>query len=82
MIIEAELLRIIEQLSKFVIIMSILKEIYEYKIDFVSNQKITPQSKIESKLNINNNNFPFFEKLNHQKSQISIIGEIKNEVPL
>ena len=37
--------------------MSILKEIYEYKIDFVSNQKeITPQSKIESKLNINNIN--------------------------
>ena len=47
--------------------MSILKEIYEYKIDFVSNQKeITPQSKIESKLNINNINFPFFEKLNNQ----------------
>ena len=48
--------------------MSILKEIYEYKIDFVSNQKeIIPQSKIENKLNINNINFPFFEKLNHQK---------------
>ena len=62
--------------------MSILKEIYEYKIDFVSNQKeITPQSKIESKLNINNINFPFFEKLNHQNSQISIIGEIKKASP-
>ena len=62
--------------------MSILKKIYEYKIDFVSNQKeITPQSKIESKLNINNNNFPFFEKLNYQKSQISIIGEIKKASP-
>ena len=62
--------------------MSILKEIYEYKIDFVSNQKeITPQSKIESKLNINNTNFPFFEKLNYQKSQISIIGEIKKASP-
>ena len=47
--------------------MSILKEIYEYKIDFVSNQKeIIPQSKIENKLNINNINFPFSEKLNHQ----------------
>ena len=47
--------------------MSILKEIYEYKIDFVSNQKeMTPQSKIESKLSINNINFHFFEKLNHQ----------------
>jgi len=62
--------------------MSILKEIYEYKIDFVSNQKeITPQSQIESKLNINNINFPFFEKLNNQKSQISIIGEIKKASP-
>ena len=62
--------------------MSILKEIYEYKIDFVSNQKeITPQSKIENKLNINNINFPFFEKLNHQNSQISIIGEIKKASP-
>ena len=62
--------------------MSILKEIYEYKIDFVSNQKeITPQSKIESKLNIKNINLPFFEKLNHQKSQISIIGEIKKASP-
>lgn len=62
--------------------MSILKEIYEYKIDFVSNQKkIIPQSKIENKLNINNINFPFFEKLNHQNSQISIIGEIKKASP-
>ena len=62
--------------------MSILKEIYEYKIDFVSNQKeITSQSKIESKLSINNINFPFFEKLNHQKGQISIIGEIKKASP-
>ena len=63
--------------------MSILKEIYEYKIDFVSNQKeIIPQSKIENKLNINNINLPFFEKLNHQNRQISIIGEIKKLVPL
>ena len=62
--------------------MSILKEIYEYKIDFVSNQKkIIPQSKIENNLNINNINFPFSEKLNHQKSQISIIGEIKKASP-
>ena len=62
--------------------MSILKEIYEYKVDFVSNQKeITPQSKIESKLNIKNINLPFFEKLNQQKSQISIIGEIKKASP-
>ena len=62
--------------------MSILKEIYEYKIDFVSNQKeIIPQSKIENKLNINNINFPFSEKLNHQNSQISIIGEIKKASP-
>ena len=49
-------------------IYNVIKEIYEYKIDFVSNQKeIIPQSKIENKLNINNINFPFFEKLNHQK---------------
>ena len=62
--------------------MSILKEIYEYKIDFVSNQKkIVPQSSIEKKLNINNINFPFSEKLNHQNSQISIIGEIKKASP-
>jgi len=58
--------------------MSILKEIYEYKIDFVSNQKkIIPQSKIENKLNINNINFPFYDKLKNQNGQISIIGEIK-----
>ena len=44
-------------------------------------KKIIPQSKIENKLNINNNNFPFFEKLNHQNSQISIIGEIKKASP-
>ena len=62
--------------------MSILKEIYEYKVGFISNQKeTTPQSVIENKLNINNINFPFFEKLNHQKSQISIIGEIKKASP-
>ncbi len=62
--------------------MSILKEIYDYKIDFVSNRKkIISQSKIENKLNINNINFPFFEKLNHQKNQISIIGEIKKASP-
>ena len=62
--------------------MSILKEIYKYKIDFVSNQKkIIPQSQIENKLNIDNINFPFFEKLNRQKSQISIIGEIKKASP-
>ena len=62
--------------------MSILKEIYEYKIDFVSNQKKKiPQSKIENKLNIDNINFPFFEKLNHQNSQLSIIGEIKKASP-
>ena len=49
---------------------------------FVSNQKeINPQSKIESKLKINNINFPFFEKLNHQNNQISIIGEIKKASP-
>ena len=62
--------------------MSILKEIYQYKIDFVSNQKeIIPLSKIENKLNVNNLNFPFSEKLNHQNSQISIIGEIKKASP-
>ena len=62
--------------------MSILKKIYEYKIDFVSNQKkIIPQLKIENKLNINNINYPFFEKLNHQNNQISIIGEIKKASP-
>ena len=62
--------------------MSILKEIYQYKIDFVSNQKeIVPQSKIENKLNIKSINFPFSEKLNHQNSQISIIGEIKKASP-
>ena len=62
--------------------MSILKEIYEYKVDFVLNQKkIISQSQIENKLNINNINFPFFEKLNQQNSQISIIGEIKKASP-
>ncbi len=62
--------------------MSILKEIYEYKISFVSKQKkIISQSKLENKLNIINNNYPFFEKLNHQNNQISIIGEIKKASP-
>ena len=62
--------------------MSILKEIYEYKIDFISNQKkMIPQSKIENELDISNTNYPFFEKLNHQNSQISIIGEIKKASP-
>ena len=45
---------------------------------FQIKKKIIPQSKIENKLNIKNINFPFFEKLNHQKSRISIIGEIKS----
>ena len=63
--------------------MSILKEIYNYKLDFVSRKKkLLPQNNIESKISLskNKNNF-FSKKLNSQKNRISIIGEIKKASP-
>ena len=51
------------------------------KLIFVKSKRNNSSIKIENKLNINNFNFPFFEKLNHH-SQISIIGEIKNSPSL
>ena len=45
--------------------MSILKEIYEYKLHFVNKQKINPQVNIESK--IKNDKFkllPFYKRCN------------------
>ena len=63
--------------------MSILKEIYNYKLDFVSRKKkLLPQNNIESKISLSKyeNNF-FSKKLNSQKNRISIIGEIKKASP-
>ena len=63
--------------------MSILKEIYEYKLGFVEKQKkVIPQIKIENKISENKRNFfSFFKKLNIQNNYISIIGEIKKASP-
>ena len=63
--------------------MSILKEIYEYKIDFVEKQKkLHAQSDILNKLkNITSYNFSFSQKLKNEMSRTSIIGEIKRASP-
>ncbi len=63
--------------------MSILKEIYNYKLDFVSKKKkLLPQNNIESKISLSKYEGNFFsKKLNSQKNRISIIGEIKKASP-
>ena len=63
--------------------MSILKEIYEYKIDFVSKQKeLHTQSEILNKLkNITSYDFRFSKKLKDEMSRTSIIGELKRASP-
>ena len=63
--------------------MSILKEIYEYKKNFVEEQKNKcSQKKIENQLKIDkNSSFKFYKKLKKECDQISIIGEIKKGSP-
>ena len=63
--------------------MSILKEIYDYKINYVEKQKlIITQSEIQKKINISRSNkFPFYRKLANQNNNISIIGELKRASP-
>ncbi len=63
--------------------MSILKEIYNYKIDFVTKQKETiSQSSIEAKINLSDSDHSsFYKKLKAQENKISIIGEVKKASP-
>ena len=63
--------------------MSILKEIYEYKKNFVAQQKNKcSQKEIENQLIIDkNSSFKFYKKLKKECDQISIIGEIKKGSP-
>ena len=63
--------------------MSILNEIYEYKIDFVEKQKkLHNQSDILDKIkNLPSHNFSFSKKLKNEKTQTSIIGELKRASP-
>ena len=63
--------------------MSILKEIYDYKLNFVSKQKkILPQKEIEKEIKIDDNNKnSFYKKLKIENNKISIIGEIKKASP-
>tara|TARA_A100001011_G_scaffold339927_1_gene371626 strand:+ start:1196 stop:1987 length:792 start_codon:yes stop_codon:yes gene_type:complete len=63
--------------------MSILNEIYEYKINFVEKQKkLRSQSNILNKIkNISIHNFKFSEKLKNEMSRTSIIGELKRASP-
>ena len=63
--------------------MSILNEIYEYKIDFVEKQKkLHTQNDILNKLKDTTiHNFSFSKKLKNEISQTSIIGELKRASP-
>ena len=63
--------------------MSILKEIYKYKIDFVNKQKkLHTESDIMNKLkNITSHDFIFSKKLKDEVYQTSIIGELKRASP-
>lgn len=63
--------------------MSILKDIYKYKIDYVEKQKkIYNQIDIVNKIkNISSQNFIFSEKLKNEISKTSIIGELKRASP-
>ena len=63
--------------------MSLLKEIHDYKLQFVSNQKKL-KSLDEIKSNIKNddaNKFCFSKKLKNEDNRVSIIGEIKKASP-
>ena len=63
--------------------MSILNEIYEYKIEFVEKQKkLHTQNDIIDKIkDLPSHNFSFSKKLKNEKSRTSIIGEIKRASP-
>ncbi len=63
--------------------MSILNEIYNYKLDFVAHQKNTlSQKEIEKEIITNSDtNFVFKNKLNCQSNKFSIIGELKKASP-
>ena len=63
--------------------MSILKEIYEYKIDFVEKQKklLTQSDIIEKTKDLHSHNFTFSKKLKNETSRTSIIGELKRASP-
>ena len=63
--------------------MSILKEIYEYKINFVNKQKkLRNQGDILNKLkDIPSHDFSFSKKLKDETSRTSIIGELKRASP-
>ena len=63
--------------------MSILEEIYQYKLSFVKKQKeIISQAEIENKVQSKKHNVvSFYERLINQKDKISIIGEIKRASP-
>ena len=63
--------------------MSILNEIYEYKIDFVEKQKkLHAQSDILDIIkDLPSQNFIFSKKLKNEMSQTSIIGELKRASP-
>lgn len=63
--------------------MSILKEIYQYKIFFVQKQKkITSQANLIKKIQFNDNdNLRFHKVLKNQNDRVSIIGEIKKASP-
>ena len=63
--------------------MSILNEIYEYKIDFVNKQKkLHLQSDILNKIkHIPSHDFTFSKKLKNETSRTSIIGELKRASP-
>ncbi len=63
--------------------MSILNEIYEYKIDFVEKQKkLLTQSDILDKIkNLPSHNYTFSKKLKNETTQTTIIGELKRASP-
>tara|TARA_Y200000002_G_scaffold172036_1_gene141989 strand:+ start:450 stop:1241 length:792 start_codon:yes stop_codon:yes gene_type:complete len=63
--------------------MSILNEIYQYKIEFVEKQKkLHSQRDILDKIkNIHSQNFIFSKKLKNEMNQTSIIGELKRASP-
>ena len=63
--------------------MSLLKEIFNYKLDFVQKQKVDlPQVSIENQIkSIRQGKSKFAGKLFRENSRISIIGEIKRSSP-
>tara|TARA_B100000401_G_C52813386_1_gene725230 strand:- start:4126 stop:4917 length:792 start_codon:yes stop_codon:yes gene_type:complete len=63
--------------------MSILKEIYKYKLAYVSEQKKDiSKKKIQDKIKINSlKKFSFYKKLKSENKRISIIGELKRASP-